>query len=192
MTALNRLSEPHFQELHKRFFRKLSCYASFKMENDLDDPDSIVNEAFFNTWKSALKGKLSKRVKTDLHFYNVMRLKVRQVIGERLKTANRQKRGGGRLQKQSINEMMDTIPDHSSEPVGSQQFRALVSRLRRRLNGLNDQRYGDIFTLRLENATHFEISQRIGIAEPTVRDRLKRARNWMVDHTDELLELVPS
>lgn len=186
--GIKRLRVCHFNELVSRYTRYFCYVARMEMNKPYEEPEAIVNTAFFSIWTSAKNSSLD-RISTRSQFFTMMRFRIRNTIIDIVEYFSAMKRDY-LSRRVRFNPSLCTSEDirESSENAG--RWGKIVETVRCQLNDSLGKNHGEIFWLRMQRMPFMEISKKTQIAETTVRDRLKKARTWLIENSDQLQSLV--
>ncbi len=184
IAGLKRLEESAFEELIRRYTERLCRHAYFEMYHPVEEPEEIVNAAFFKLWQAARKGNL-EYVETERQFSTLLRKSIRYLIIGIVRNQKAQKRG---VKKRRVNfeVIIKIIPDRPVTDIDPAAFGEFICFVRIRLNEVSELRLGDIFEMRMQGCTFKSIAHCFGISLSTAQRRLQQAKDWLNENANSL------
>lgn len=149
---------------------------AFRVVNNMDDAQEVTQEVFLTVYRNLDSFKFKSSLKTWIY-----RIAVNLAINYAKKRTKEQERI---VEYDGNNEFNKTI-DSSGENIEKEQQEKTISTL---LEALNPDQRACVVLRNLEGLSYQEIAESLNININTVRSRLKRAREKLLNLRNEIVE----
>jgi RNA polymerase sigma-70 factor (ECF subfamily) len=164
-----------FEQLVRTHSGRLLATASRMLGSESDAQD-VVQEAMISTWKNIASFEGTSAFSTWLH-----RIVVNACLA-RLRTAQHKSEVSLGDEHRAVNPAFEGLPLAWSEPAPTMEKRLTMSRALQKALSQIPEEFRTVLLLRdVEELSSREVSERLGIPDATVRQRLHRARTAMAE-----------